>query len=322
MRNASDAELVAYCRSAMKVGSLSFFFAARLLGARVREAILMLYAWCRHCDDVIDRSAKEAPEKLQVALASLRARTRGAMAGATASRHGEMVFQAFAALARRVSFPEHYPQELLSGMEMDVAGTRYFWRSELDLYCYRVASTVGLMFCHVAGVSDPRALKHASDLGKAMQLTNIARDVMEDAAMGRVYLPAAWLEEAGVAGALTGDGAAAAAVAAPKNRARIAAVTARLLDDADDLYRSGDEGLKFLPLRAAFAVAVARHVYAEIGALVRARGAAAWDTRAIVPLSRKIVLLPRAFAAVVRTLPSRWRSPWRPISLDHVYEAS
>lgn len=313
MHSASEAELVAYCRSAMKVGSLSFFFAARLLGARVREAILMLYAWCRHCDDVIDRSARETPERLQVALASLRARTRGAMAGATAARHGELVFQSFAALARRVSFPEHYPQELLSGMEMDVAGTRYFWRSELDLYCYRVASTVGLMFCHVAGVSDRRALKHASDLGKAMQLTNIARDVMEDAGMGRVYLPAAWLEEAGVH---PDD------VAMPKHRAMVAAVTARLLDDADDLYRSGDEGLKYLPLRAAFAVAVARHVYAAIGALVRARGATAWDQRAVVPLSRKILLLPRAFAAVVGTLPSRWRRPWQPISLDHVYEAS
>ena len=102
-------------------------------------------------------------------------------------------------IVRRYGIPAHYASELIEGMAMDVRGIRYANLRELLLYCYRVAGTVGLMMSHVMGLRDESALKHAADLGIAMQLTNIARDVTEDASMGRIYLPLDWLDEANIA---------------------------------------------------------------------------------------------------------------------------
>ena len=122
---------------------------------------------------------------------------------------------------------------------------------ELLLYCYRVAGTVGLMMSHVMGLRDESALKHAADLGIGMQLTNIARDIIEDAAMGRIYLPLSWLQEAQIP---------AAEVAAPEYREKLAMLSLRLLREADRYYRSGDAGLWYLSFRSACAVSAARQV--------------------------------------------------------------
>ena len=118
-------------------------------------------------------------------------------------------------------------------------------------------------------------------------MTNIARDVLDDARAGRLYLPLEWLREAGIEPA---------DVALPAHRERLAGVARRLLDEAERYYASGDQGLKSLPLRSAWAVAVAGGVYREIGRLVRARGAAAWDVRAVVPRRLKLAWLVRGLA--------------------------
>src|SRR5262249_48112165 len=138
---------------------------------------------------------------------------------------------------------------------------------------YRVAGTVGLMMVHVMGVSDDKALKNAASLGIAMQLTNIARDVMEDAAMDRVYLPGVWLEEAGVPRESVAD---------RRFRPLVTQVVSRLVKSAEGYYREGNEGIKYLPLRAALAVAMASRIYSRIGKLVKKRGARAWENRCMV----------------------------------------
>ena len=264
-------------------GSRSFAGAARLFPPQTREAATLLYAWCRHCDDQIDgetlgrRTATGLRRLRQERLATLMETTRRALDGEASS---DAVFVAFQRVVTRYAIPERYPMELLEGFAMDVEGRRYPDVTALRLYCYHVAGTVGLMMAHVMGVRDEWTFERAADLGIALQMTNIARDVVEDARDGRVYLPLDWLEQAGVP---TDE------VFEPRYRAALAAVVVRLLDEADRYYASGNRGLPRLPFRCAWAVAVARDVYSAIGAAVRQRGATAWDERTIVPRRQKLV---------------------------------
>jgi phytoene synthase len=194
-----------------------------------------------------------------------------------------------------------------------VRATRYTSLKELLLYCYRVAGTVGLMMAHVMGLRDEVALKHAADLGIAMQLTNIARDIIEDASMGRVYLPSAWLAEAGIP---------TAEIAASEYRERLAMLTLRLLREAERYYRSGDAGLWHLSFRSACAVASARNVYAEIGAQLRRKGSRAWDERTYVTGARKIYVIVKGLLRLLRSLPARLFEPWSAAPLRVVWKAS
>lgn len=290
--------VLARCRAMMSNGSRSFSFAARLFPSNIRQAAALLYAWCRHCDDEVDERPHEDAASLEVRVERLRDRTRGAL-GDVPQEAPEFV--ALQAIARRYGIPETYPMELLEGVAMDARGTHYDAFSALELYCYRVAGTVGLMMTHVMGAHDDQARLHAARLGIAMQLTNIARDVVEDARMGRVYLPAAWLDEEGLAaGDLSGDGADARAA-----RARLAR---RLVATSLPYYHSGRVGMRYLPLRCAFAAAVAAEVYKEIGTLVLRRGERAWDTRAVVSRPRKAVAAARGVAHALATVPWRVRN--------------
>ena len=214
-------------------------------------------------------------------------------------------------IVHRYAIPAHYALELIEGMAMDVRGTRYGTLRELLLYCYRVAGTVGLMMSHVMGLREEGALRNAADLGIAMQLTNIARDIIEDADMGRIYLPMAWLEEAKIA---------ADEISAPENREKLAMLTLRLLNEADRYYRSGDAGLWHLSFRSACAVSAARHVYAEIGALLVKRGARAWDERTYVTGSRKVQVVLRGVSRLIRSAPARWFMPWSPAQLSTIWK--
>ena len=163
---------------------------------------------------------------------------------------------------------------------MDVAGQQYLTLEDTLLYCYHVAGVVGVMMAFVMGVREPEVLGRAADLGIAFQLTNISRDVMDDAANDRVYLPADWLREAGVP-----DGK----IADPAQRQAVFRVVRRLLDIADRYYASAADGVRSLGFRAGWAVSTASGVYRDIGSLVLERGARAWDQRAYVPTSRKLL---------------------------------
>ena len=134
---------------------------------------------------------------------------------------------------------------------------------------------------HVMGAHEDAALDRASDLGLAFQMTNIARDVADDAKAGRVYLPLAWLREAGVP---EGE------VLAPQHRAGVANVAQRLLAEAEQYYDSAGMGLRWLEGRCAWSIGAARRIYREIGRVVESRGSNAWDTRTVIPGSRKAVL--------------------------------
>jgi phytoene synthase len=189
-------------------------------------------------------------------------------------------------------------------MEMDVLGQRYERFEDLLVYCYRVASTVGLMMCHVMGVSDAAALKHAAHLGLAMQLTNICRDVAEDWRRGRLYLPDDLLGQHGAAGL-------AADLGRPLPDTALGAcrgVMRELHAIADRYYASSDAGLDYLSLRCALGVNAARRIYSAIGLELARRD---WDPsapRAVVPASKKLWLCAQAALSTLgRRLSARER---------------
>ena len=284
------------CAATLAQHSKSFALAGKLLARQARRDAAVLYTYCRLADDAIDLvGAAEQP----AALAKLRADLDSVYNG---EPQRDVRLRAFQELVQRRGLPREYPEELLAGFAMDSEGAQYDTLEDLLLYCYRVAGVVGLMMCHVLGVSDARALKNAAHLGIAMQLTNICRDVAEDWQLGRLYLPLAMLRECGP-GALNGFGMSLLPEAA---RPSIAAVTIRLLNEADRFYRSGDAGIPALPWRAAFSVRAARLIYAAIGARIRRRGYDAYRMRAVVPQSQKLFLVLKALLGAARELPSRW----------------
>jgi 15-cis-phytoene synthase len=299
------------CREIITKGSKSFSLAARLFDPQTRDAAFFLYGWCRYCDDQVDEAGRSGNrDELDRRLKALREKTASAF---SLEPQREPVFVALQYIVHRYGIPAHYAIELIEGMAMDVRGTRYANLRELLLYCYRVAGTVGLMMSHVMGLREESALKHAADLGIAMQLTNIARDITEDAAMGRIYLPLSWLDEAKI----VHDEIAAAA-----NREKLAVITVRLLREAERYYRSGDAGLWYLSFRSACAVSAARHVYCEIGSLLLKRGARAWDRRTYVTGTRKLWVVLRGVLSLIRSAPARIFKPWTPGPLKTVWRYS
>jgi 15-cis-phytoene synthase len=299
------------CRWMITKGSKSFSLAAKLFDSDIRDAAFFLYGWCRYCDDQVDDAGKtESQDELAKRVKALKEDTISAFSFA---QQREPVFVALQYIVHRYGIPVHYALELIEGMAMDARGTRYNSLKELLLYCYRVAGTVGLMMSHVMGLRDESALKHAADLGIGMQLTNIARDIIEDAAMGRIYLPLSWLQEAQIP---------AAEVAAPEYREKLAMLSLRLLREADRYYRSGDAGLWYLSFRSACAVSAARQVYSEIGSLLLRKGARAWDQRIYVTGSLKLWVVIQGVLSLLRSVPGRLSRPWFPAPLRIVWKYS
>jgi len=289
------------CERILREGSKSFALAARLLPRAVRGDVAALYAYLRRADDAVDLAAPAA----QLAhVARLERELDSVYAG---EPQHELVLAAFQDVAQRCGIPRLYVDELLAGMRMDATECRYTSREELLRYAYRVAGTVGLMLCHVFGVRDERALVHAAHLGMAMQLTNICRDVAEDFARGRMYLPLDAAAATPRAGSLS-----------PEVAQRLVAEVDGLLRCADRYYDSADAGMRALGFRVALAVRTARFVYAAIGGEIRRRGLDVLAGRAVVPAGTKLRLVARALAASLRELP--WRIG-RPVRAGHITAA-
>lgn len=283
MNESKPAAIVDTSRLIIQKGSKSFATAAKLFDGETRDNAYMLYGWCRHCDDRIDNqelgfnSQPQSLEATQAVLEELRTQTLAAINDEPST---DSIFEGLRYILKRNSIPGRYPQELLEGFAMDAADAEYNTLDDTLLYCYYVAGVVGIMMAYVMGTRDPAALQRATDLGIAFQLTNIARDVHDDAEIGRVYLPGDWLTEAGIARDEILDA---------KNSAALAQVVDRLLAEADRYYASANEGLRALDFRSAWAVAAARSVYREIGEMVRDRGESAWQERVVVRNRRKLV---------------------------------
>lgn len=249
----------------LTVGSRSFRLASYFLPPAVRDDAARLYSFCRLVDDIADDSP--SPEEARDGLALLEQDLHRA-------RPFDPIVAAYQEVARRCGIDHRVSEELITGVLSDQYPVRVPSDAELLLYAYRVASTVGLMMCGVLGVRDPRALRHAIDLGMAMQITNICRDVLEDARMGRCYLPADRLQSAGTS-----------TDAVLKVNAPVPAVSntvAALLDLADRYYASAEQGMRFIPWRARAAIVVAARVYRAIGVKLRRNGANPMNGRTVL----------------------------------------
>lgn len=267
-----------YCRKVIKEGSKSFHLASLLLPKPVRLAAFAIYAFCRVADDAVDLGDDPAR-----AVDLLMRRLDRIYAGAP---DDHSIDRAFACVVSNYELPRAFPDALLEGMSWDAEGKRYETLNDLTGYAARVAGTVGAMMTILMGNRSGEAIARASDLGAAMQLTNIARDIGEDARAGRLYLPQSWLIEAG----LDED----AFLGAPEFDPRIAHLTQRLLDAAEPMYARGLSGLELLAPRCRTSIKAAGKIYREIGEEVRANNYDSISQRAVVPTRRKLELVKEA----------------------------
>lgn len=244
---------LAHCQAAIRTGSLSFHAASRMLPQTVRDPALILYAFCRLADDEVDEGDHKAR-----AVLSLTERLDLAYAGCPRNTPED---RAFAAIIQAFDMPRALPEALLEGLAWDAVGRQYDSLSDVRAYSARVASAVGAMMCVLMEVRDPHALARACDLGVAMQLTNIARDVGEDARAGRLFLPRDWLNAAGIAPEDF--------LRAPAATPEVRRMVARLLSEADRLYLRSQSGIAALPAKARMGIWAARLIYAGIGTEVR-----------------------------------------------------
>jgi phytoene synthase len=278
----------------------SFHWARRLLSARHAERATRLYGFCRRIDDVADEATDAAAA--HGALAVIR---RALQTGECDDAETADMLQ----LMQACGIDPGIPLELIRGVEGDLGDVRFTNMDELLRYCYRVAGTVGLMMAAALDVATPEAFPHAIDLGIAMQLTNICRDVREDALLGRRYLPAA----------LVGPIEPAALIdPIPAVRATVTGALRMLLDMADRHYVSGEQGLRYLPGGARAGILVAARAYRGIGTVLRKRGFDCWSSRATVSAAGKAVITLRALASTATgqpgAVPARAIPPRHPTS--------
>ena len=268
---------LAACRATLANGSRTFLAASWLLPRSVRDAACALYAFCRIADDAVDRCADG---RVDLAVATLRERLDAIYAG---TPHDDAADRALAVVVREHRIARTLPDALIDGFAWDAEGRRFETIEDLHGYAARVAGSVGAMMALLMGARTPSAMARACDLGVAMQLSNIARDVGEDARLGRLYLPLAWMRDAG----LDPD----AWLANPVHSPALGSVVRRLLDEADGLYARVGAGIAQLPAACRPGINAARHLYAAIGHEVARSGLDAVGRRAVVPARRKVRLL-------------------------------
>ena len=271
---------LAACRVSLRNGSKTFLAASLLLPRGVHEPASALYAFCRLADDAVDASGER-----RGAVERLRERLRQAYAG---TPQDDPADRALAAVVAQHHIPAALFDALLEGFEWDLQGHRYDTIEALYEYAARVAGSVGAMMAVLMGVRSAEGLARACDLGVAMQLSNIARDVGEDARMGRLYLPRSWMREAG----LEPD----EWLAQPAFSPALGSVVQRVLNAADALYQRVDAGVARLPLACRPGINAARFMYAAIGHEVARRGLDSVSARARVSSARKAWLLLRSVA--------------------------
>lgn len=268
-----------YARRITAYYSKSFYFSAKMLPKKQRWATYALYGFCRHCDNLIDtprqRTEREIIREIQLLTEELQ----------VAYNTGESqhpIIRAFILVAKTYSIPIEYPLDLLKGVAMDVQQTRYNTFDELSLFCYRVAAVVGLMMTHVLGYKDERAFGYAKQLGIAMQLTNILRDIKEDKEMGRIYLPQKDLVKFGV---LAQD------ILEEKMTPQLKELMKFQVERADHYYAEAMPGISLLETESQYAIYSAAKIYRGILRKIEDRNYDPFLSRVFVPSTQKIGIL-------------------------------
>ena len=280
LHHSSHVDLAAAYRESTRITkeySKSFYLSSLLLPPQKRQAIHALYGFCRLSDNIVDSGGSNALENL---------RRWRLMAFRPINEQHEPVLVAWADTRERFNIPRHYAEELLDGMQMDLTIHTYDTWDDLARYCYCVASTVGLMSMHITGCENPDAHDYAVKLGLALQLTNILRDVGEDAQRGRVYLPREDIEKFGLTYADFCDG---------RVDQRVVNLLEYEICRAERLYDEARPGIALLSKDSRLSVLMAATAYRGILDQIRQNGYDVFGQRAHVSLGGKLALLPRVW---------------------------
>jgi len=287
------AVLVDHAHKAIKFGSQSFSAASQLFESETRERAWLLYAWCRRCDDIADNQVLGGElgdqSDLDARLALIRKLTALAFEGKAT---GDPAFDALGVVAQECGLTPAMAEDVIAGFALDAEDWRPRTEADMMRYCFHVAGAVGVMMAVVMGVDpkDQNTLDRANDLGLAFQLSNIARDIVEDDAAGRCYLPVMWLVEQDIEpGQHT----------KPHHREELAEMAARLVKLVEKHEAAARVGAERLPFRSRWAVLSAARIYGAIGRKVRARGTEAWNSRTYVPRWEKALYGARAFLSAI-----------------------
>jgi phytoene desaturase len=265
----------------------SFHWARRWMTSAHAARATRLYGFCRYVDDLADENSTGQDPRTALALVAQ---------GITSGTSQNPIVADAIALMRECRIQPALVLTFIDGITSDLDAVRIADESALIRYCYQAAGTVGSMMCKVLGCHDPAALRHAIDLGIAMQLTNICRDVQADASAGRRYLPASLIGDL--------DPQALVNPALPL-QPRLQACIDHLLETADRYYRSGEAGLAHLPFGARCSILIAARVYRAIGTQLRQQDNAYWLGRTVVPRRTKSLVTLRALASLP-SLPGFW----------------
>lgn len=283
------AEIVAAARTSIERGSKSFALASKLFAPETRERAWLLYSWCRRCDDIADGQefghGLNPVEHAEAKVAEMRLQTESALNGEPTD---DPAFDALRIFAAETNLPREWPLALVDGFALDAREWRPRTEADLYRYCWHVAGVVGCMMAVAMGVSpdDDATLDRAADLGLAFQLSNIARDMWEDDAAGRCYLPEEWLVEMDMPPGQHMK---------PPFRKRLVVLVKRLTDQSALFETSARGGTPALDFRSAWAVLAAAGIYGDIAREVAKRGAHAWDHRVVVSKAAKLGWVARAW---------------------------
>lgn len=277
-----------YCESVTKTHAKSFYFAAKFLPESKRKAVYPIYAFCRHVDDAVDEAETTSREKIveavenwQSILTEIYHATENQI---LKNNEQNLIFTAWRDLLKTYKIPENLPRELIEGVLMDTQTNRCENFDELYIYCYRVASTVGLMSSEILGYSEKIALEYAEAMGIAMQLTNILRDIKEDAAMNRIYLPLEDLRKFDVSEEQ---------IFANRIDENFVELMKFQIERARDYYEKGEKGIALLEKDSRFTVLLASRIYGEILTEIERQNYDVYLNRAHRTFSQKIFSIPK-----------------------------
>ena len=294
---AARSELVAHAADTIARGSKSFAVASRLFGRRERERVWLLYAWCRACDDLADAQdmggALGDQSNPHERLATIRQRTALALQGVAT---GDASFDGFGVVARECGITAADADDVIAGFALDSEDWRPRTEADMMQYCYHVAGAVGVMMALVMGVprSDEDTLDRACELGLAFQLANIVRDLWEDDAAGRCYLPIEWLVEADIPPGQHMK---------PHYRAALVDLVAHACAIGRCHEASARVGAGRLPFRARWAILSATGIYGDIARMVESAGPNAWNARVHTSALSKAGWVARSVVAAMRPPP-------------------
>ena len=291
-------EAYRYCENITRRRAKSFYFAAKFLPKPKQKAVYPIYAFCRHIDDEIDeigegneseaiRAVEKWQRKLEEVFEVNEQKAKGTGKNQDQkpkTKNQNLVLTAWQDLLETYKIPQNLPLELMQGVLMDTYTKRYENFDDLYVYCYRVASTVGLMSSEILGYSDKIALYYAEALGIAMQLTNILRDVKEDAAMGRIYLPQEDLRKFGVSEEQ---------IFAGEMNDNFIEMMKFQIGRARENYRTGEKGISLLEKDSRFTVLLASRIYARILDEIEKQNYDVFTRRAHTTSSQKLFSIPK-----------------------------